>query len=94
MAEGGTFIERRKEGEFIKLIMYVASLRYHYSYLLILHLSSLVPRPLPRFQCYTQKRGKPLPSFLRVTLKTWEWPGDEANICLLVCDREVNRSLH
>ena len=30
---------------------------------------SLVPRPLPRFQCYTQK-----------TLKTWEWPGDEAKV--------------
>ena len=26
---------------------------------------SLVPRPLPRFQC-------------NITLKTWEWPGDEA----------------
>ena len=33
---------------------------------------SLVPRPLPRFQYYTP------PPFLRVTLKTWEWPGDEA----------------
>ena len=29
---------------------------------------SLVPRPLPHFQCY-----------MRVTLKTWEWPGDEAS---------------
>ena len=26
---------------------------------------SLVPRPLPAFQC-------------RTTLKSWEWPGDEA----------------
>ena len=28
---------------------------------------SLIPRPLPRFQCCTQKRG----------LKMWEWPGDD-----------------
>ena len=33
---------------------------YMYMYL------SLVPRPLPRFQC--------------CTLKTWEWPGDEAKV--------------
>ena len=34
----------------------------------VVFLDSLVPRPLPNFQCYTQ----------RVTLKIWEWPGDEA----------------
>ena len=34
----------------------------------ILSPSSLIPRPLPHFQCCTQ----------RATLKMWEWPGDEA----------------
>ena len=33
---------------------------------------SLIPRPLPRFQCYTS------PPFLHITLKSWEWSGDEA----------------
>ena len=37
---------------------------------------SLVPRPLPAFQCCTLS-----PVFQRATLKSWEWPGDEANIC-------------
>ena len=35
---------------------------------------SLVPRPLPVFQCYTQKM-----------LKNWEWPGDKA-IVQSICD--------
>ena len=33
-------------------------------------LHSLVPRPLPVFQC--------------TVLKTWEWPGDEANCCTIL----------
>ena len=48
---------------------------------------SLVPRPLPRFQC------------ARVTLKTWEWPGDEATMALhrfmdisAVLERERDRT--
>ena len=34
----------------------------------------LVPRPLPPFQCCTFLATK------RVTLKNWEWPGDEASV--------------
>ena len=34
---------------------------------------SLVPRPHPLFN---------VPVFQRVTLKNWEWPGDEASIML------------
>lgn len=36
---------------------------------------SLVPIPFPCFQCYTQKQGG-------ITLKTWEWPVDEAILCI------------
>ena len=37
-----------------------------------LQISSLVPRPLPAFQ-------RSRKNFFSWTLKSWEWPGDEAN---------------
>ena len=40
-------------------------------------MASLVPRPLPVFQCFTLKNGKRIQ---RETLKNWEWPGDEATV--------------
>ena len=40
---------------------------------------SLVPRPLPRFQCCTCN----IENVGCATLKTWEWPGDEARFIVV-----------
>ena len=54
----------------------VAKTMIHYS-------GSLVPRPLPVFQCWTLVQRSTLINWEwpgRSTLKNWEWPGDEATI--------------
>ena len=43
---------------------------------------SLVPRPLPAFRCFTLFRVKQQKAGRKKheTTKSWEWPGDEANL--------------
>ena len=64
-------IAKSTRPESIKLIHNTVMVS-HVLLLYTIYRPSLVPRPLPAFQC-----------FQRATLKSWEWPGDEANTGLL-----------